>query len=129
MMIMSNSGCLNRIPDTDYGARADCLLAISRGDAYFYNSGFFMLTDVSIGVIIAAYVIVAGFAIWTMSDHPKLRHSQKWGYALGFVGALPIFLPLYLIFSPARAAESEDDFFSRVRADHPAVTPQDRSAP
>ena len=112
MVIVSNSGCLNRIPDTDYSARADCLLTISRGDVYFYESGFSLFSGWSIGFVVAAYV-----AIWSISDHPKLRHAQKWGYALGLIGALPIFLPLYLIFAPAREGEPV------------AATPEDRSAP
>lgn len=47
------------------------------------------------------YVIATLSMIIIATDNAALSPRQKWGYVLGFVGALPIFLPLYFILSPS----------------------------
>lgn len=70
-----------------------------------------------VGVLIG-YVILTIAMIVVVSDNQKLSGRQKWGYALGMLFALPLFLPLYLILAPARTGESEADFFARMRGDN-----------
>lgn len=65
------------------------------------------------------YVLFLSAVIFVLTGDEKLTHRQKWGYALGMIGALPVFLPLYLIFGPPGDPQDVEDMWARARGDGP----------
>lgn len=89
------------------GWRSDCYQDMSF--LGYYETPAILPVGWPVLLVSLAYIVAVVFSVRAVLHNGGLSRSQKIGYSLGMIGVLPVFLPLYLVFTGGRAERGLPD--------------------